>query len=343
MGRNDALLASAVAPHAACVLANLIFGIGNIVSKVGLRSMNPFLFALLREAIAGPTLFFASCLMERQCGSRKISATEPGCLVLRRFLLCGFALYAANACNIVGVKLAGASLGAIWASALPLMITIVAVLAGFETCTVHKAIGVVVATAGCVFVSTDGFAARDPGSEHSHVGNFLFFVGVVSTSTFYVSQKPLLRRYPPLMVLAYSYGIAVVPMTCTCTAFTANRWLLDLVCADCGGEGWTVPVDSRIAIAYWVFLCSVLASFLNTWGNTRVHTSIVGIYGSVQPIVTILVSELIIQNTPPPHYHLVGVTWADTGAVAVFGGLVLVVCDNCRGHGQIKTVPSDLE
>ena len=32
-----------------------------------------------------------------------------------------------------------------------------------------------------------------------------------------------------------------------------------------------MPPDAWLAILYYVFLVSVLAYFLSTWGNTRVH------------------------------------------------------------------------
>lgn len=243
-------------------------------------------------------------------------------------------MFGSNACYIVGVKLAGATAGAIWQSAQPLFITLMAVAVGFEQCSRYKAVGVVMACGGCVFVSTYGATDASGGAAASMlVGNGLFLVQLLCVSTFWVSQKPLLRQFPPLATLAYAYGVATLLMSATASAFTADAALLNLTCADCPpGSGWEVPRDAWLAILYWVFLGSVLAYFLNTWGNTRVHASIVGIYGSLQPIVTILASEIIIVYTPPPHYGLRGLSLSDVGALAILAGLALVVWDFHRAQ-----------
>ena len=56
---------------------------------------------------------------------------------------------------------------------------------------------------------------------------------------------------------------------------------------------------------------------------SRQHASIVGIYCSVQPVVTVVVSQLVIVFTPPPHMGLEGASIADLGAVGIFAGLAL--------------------
>ena len=42
--------------NGALALANVIFGVGNIVGQIGISSINPVFFALIREVIAGPLL-----------------------------------------------------------------------------------------------------------------------------------------------------------------------------------------------------------------------------------------------------------------------------------------------
>ena len=42
--------------HGALILVQVIFGVGSVVGKVGVSTFNPVLFALIREACAGPLL-----------------------------------------------------------------------------------------------------------------------------------------------------------------------------------------------------------------------------------------------------------------------------------------------
>jgi hypothetical protein len=55
-----------------------------------------------------------------------------------------------------------------------------------------------------------------------------------------------------------------------------------------------------------VFLCSVVAYFLITWGNLYVDASMVGAYSTVQPVAAVLAAILVIAITPPPHFNLEG-------------------------------------
>jgi drug/metabolite transporter (DMT)-like permease len=337
---HSSKMPSNLSAHVALIGANVIFGIGNVVSKLGLHRMNPFLFALIREVIAGPALLLISCMLERgRAQQRKaptLVITETRGVLARRFLLSGVAMYGSNACYIVGVKLVGAACGAIWQSAQPLFIALMAAAVGFEPCTLRKASGILIACAGCAFVSLYDAWGHVSGAaaDVSLLGNGLFLLQLLCVSTFWVSQKPLLSQFPPLATLAYGYAVATVLMSVTAVAFTSDRALLNLTCADCQGDGWSVPPDAWLAIMYWVFPCSVLAYFLNTWGNVRVHASVVGVYAVVQPLVTILASEVIILTSKPPHYHLAGVSVADSGAIAIFIGLLLVVTDAQRTQGR---------
>lgn len=55
-----------------------------------------------------------------------------------------------------------------------------------------------------------------------------------------------------------------------------------------------------------------------------------GIYCAVQPIVTIILGEVVIALSAPPHFGLSGANWADFGALSIFAGLALVVFDPPR-------------
>lgn len=44
------------AVHGALILAQVMFGGGSVVGKLGVEKFNPLLFALIRECVAGPLL-----------------------------------------------------------------------------------------------------------------------------------------------------------------------------------------------------------------------------------------------------------------------------------------------
>lgn len=100
----------------AIFFANCLFAVGNVVSTITLKGINPILFALIREAVAGPLLVAVARWQ------------YPDVVVKRkdcwRFALTGVSLWANNLCYIVGVKLAGATAAGIWQPAQPVFITL---------------------------------------------------------------------------------------------------------------------------------------------------------------------------------------------------------------------------
>lgn len=345
--------------HSSLFLANAILGVGSVVSKMGLEGMNPVLFGLLREALAAPLLFLLSLVLERapKAAAGSTDAAELGgssadtrssVLTLRdalQFLLAGTMLFGTNVLYIVGVKFLGATSAAIWQSSLPIFTTLLGVLAGYESLSAGKAVGVALAFAGCIFVSLfDPNPAPGAGDKESSSaqlgGNLIFLVQVIACSAFFVAEKPLLRRWTPLATLAYSYAIASILMLITGLIVNFTPALLHTLCPDCHGHGWGVPREAMLAVGYWVLLGSTCGYFLLTWGNLHVDASMVGVYFTVQPIGAAVASVAVIAVTPPPHYGLQGPGLQDLGAIGIFCGVGMLIFD-ARRSGATK--PSQVD
>eukprot|EP01062_Namystynia_karyoxenos_P073337 TRINITY_DN70139_c0_g1_i1.p2 TRINITY_DN70139_c0_g1~~TRINITY_DN70139_c0_g1_i1.p2 ORF type:complete len:411 (+),score=105.91 TRINITY_DN70139_c0_g1_i1:142-1374(+) len=321
----------------ALTVANAIFGVGNVVSKVGLQGTNPVVFALIREAVAGPLLCAAAAIVSRRQGA----SAMPQSADAWRFLLCALGLFTTNLCYIIGVKLAGATTAGIWQPAQPVLICVAASALGYERLTAKKVVGIAIAVLGCLCVVAapevlhDGGSGSAAGSGSSSAtvdrlaGNLLFAVQVSGAGGFYVAQKPLLPRYPPIVVLGWSYVIASLAMLCVALVFNdASHRLLDFVCDDCDGHGWRLPAGALGAVAYWIFMGSIAAYWLNTWGNQHVDVSLVGAFTVVQPVATIASSQVLIAASAEPHWGLDALRWSDSAAVIIVVGLGLVLCDS---------------
>ena len=79
--------------HFALFGANFIFGAGNVIGKIGLKGINPILFALLREAIAGPLLIMLAWILEPEV---KVDFRKHWW----RFVITGLGLFGTNFCYI---------------------------------------------------------------------------------------------------------------------------------------------------------------------------------------------------------------------------------------------------
>lgn len=341
--------------HSALFASNFLLGVGAVVSKLGLAGCNPVLFALLREAVAAPCLFALSVATEGAqsslaCGI--MSSTRRGMSTddRRQFFTAGILLFGTNLLYIIGVKFLGATAAAIWQSSLPIFTMLISVAVGYELLTILKVIGVLVAFAGCAFVTLyePSAAAEDSGGADLMValerravqvrGHLVFLVQVVCCAGFFVAEKPLLQRWSPLATLAYSYAIASSFMLCAGILINANPEALDVVCPDCEGFGWRVPAGSLLAIGYWIIFGSVSAYYLATWGNQYVEASMVGVYFTVQPLASIVAALAIIFATAPPHYGLTGLGVQDLGAIPIFLGVALLIHD-----ARLRSTKSDVE
>lgn len=323
-----------ISANLAILLANSIFAIGNVVSAICLSGMNPVLFALIREGISGPLL----CVIAR-C---KEGSAAPQKAHICSFMLTGFCLFLNNLCFIVGIKLAGATAAGIWQPAQPLFITVIAILWGFETAAVLKFVGIFIAIGGCLFVLLVNVEV-DSGNSMV-LGNIVLFSQAVFCSLMYVSQKPLLVHYTPLTVLGYAYLIATLMMTITASIVNQSDYCLKKLCPDCRDGGWHVPGQAWPGIAYFVLIVSAAAYFLVAWGNQYVDASVLGIYTVVQPVVTVIVSSIVITLSSAPHWQLKGLGISDLGAIGIVVGLLIVIYDNWRQtqlQAQELLLPTD--
>jgi len=192
--------------HGSLVLVQIIFGVGSVIGKLGVSSFNPVLFALIREAAAGPILLAMALVLE-------------GCVVkfcnrlTWRFAAGGVFLFLNQLCFIVGEKLSSAVIGSAWQPSQAIFTVILTLILCMEKATVLKIGGVLVACGGAVFMVVWGAdESTITGGQNAVLGNILFAVNCLGTSLYVIVTKPLLRRYPPLSVTGWCYICASVGM-----------------------------------------------------------------------------------------------------------------------------------
>jgi len=155
--------------HCALVFGQVCFGVGSVVTALGLPAVPPLVFALYREIAAGLILLVGSGILETEALSdlidlerskaklkSKSNATLVKALVPRRdvvrFLWLGAMVYGNQACFLAGIKLAGPVAGAIWQPSQPLWTATISMATGQEPFNARRMVAVLVAFAGCVFM-----------------------------------------------------------------------------------------------------------------------------------------------------------------------------------------------
>ena len=160
------------------------------------------------------------------------------------------------------------------------MTTFLAVLLGWESATLYKILGIVVALLGAAFMvltSPSEFGVMNVGDtgDHSLLGGVMFFINCAGTACYVIFSRILLRKgFPSLTVCGWSYCCASLQMTCVAVAINSSPAAVKFVCppenADddepsCGA--WNVPTSAILPLAYWITFNSILVYQLITWAN----------------------------------------------------------------------------
>jgi drug/metabolite transporter (DMT)-like permease len=165
--------------------------------------VGPFLFI---RFVTMPLLAFLLLFLVFR---NRVARTWPKREDLPRFIACGLIGHALH----VGMVFWGISLSTAFSSALvltsgPLFTLAILVLAGAERLRASQVAGTLVAMAGIALFLSDKFA----GGLHAGFGDVLLLVAASLFSLYTVLARPLVERYGPLIVLAYTLLFGAPPM-----------------------------------------------------------------------------------------------------------------------------------
>jgi len=165
--------------------------------------VGPFLFI---RFVTMPLLAFLLLLLVFR---HRIARTWPKREDLPRFIACGLIGHALH----VGIVFWGISLSTAFSSALvltsgPLFTLAILVLLGAERLRASQVAGTLVAMAGIGIFLSDKFA----GGLHAGFGDLILLVAAAFFSLYTVLARPLVERYGPLIVLAYTLLFGAPPM-----------------------------------------------------------------------------------------------------------------------------------
>lgn len=190
----------------AAVLTMVVWGMNFAFVKFLLDTIGigPFLFI---RFLSMPLLAF---LLLALVFRRQIARTWPKREDLPRFIACGLIGHALH----VGIVFWGISLSTAFSSALvltsgPLFTLAILILLGAERLRASQVAGTLVAMAGIAVFLSDKFQR---GVAHAGFGDLVLLVAAAFFSLYTVLVRPLVERYGPLIVLAYTLLFGAPPM-----------------------------------------------------------------------------------------------------------------------------------
>jgi len=273
--------------HAALVAAQVCFSGWHLVGKFALSSchVNPLIFALYREVASSAVLFGAAYVLE---GLRLPSRDH-----VEQFALLGV-LYFGNVVGmLLGLALTTAANAAMMQPLCPLFVWFLGAYAGTETPSLWRGVGLILATAGAFVLAAGAFvlAASTLGSSSAAaaalLGNLLLLVQVACIAGSIVLQKHLLVHYGPLNLTAWGYGLGACFTMLASITYAGDP------------EVWRLTRSASLwSLVYAVVFATCITYTLMTWANKYTHSSTVGVYQVLAPLLTAIASTLFFGAAP---------------------------------------------
>jgi drug/metabolite transporter (DMT)-like permease len=238
------------------------------------------------------------------------------------FLLQGLTgIYINQFLFLLGLKLTSANTAAIFQPLSVIVTVAAAVLFRFERLTWRKACGFLLGIGGAVVMAE----LWKGGNSKNGIGVALLTFGTVSSSLYYLLQKPTYHRYEPLTMTAYQYLCGCLCMGLSSLYCTSERAAFEQP----GYPGYL----TWITLEYAILVASTINYFLMTWANKHIEATMVTVYGLVQPFSTAALAYFALRQSMP--LRELG------GAGLVVCGIALVCWQNVIDTRESSRAPAE--
>jgi len=299
-----------VSAHLALVIVQTCFGLSPIFVKRACvtGAFTPFAVGVWRMFFAAGALLCGAWL----CFPRRL---RPERADVPRLVACSLLGVVVNmTLYLEGLQRSTAVNAGLVMCLIPVFTFGVAALAGQERFGIVRAAGIAVALAGASLL----FWAEQPELVRAHgFGNLLMALNTLSYACYLVAVRPLTRKYPPLVVVAWVFGASLlfVPVLCA-RALWGSALPLD---AAFGEFVAPARADSHAwwSLAFVLVFPTALAYFLNSFALAHVRATTTAVYVYLQPLITAVAGVLVLHEEVTRTMFV--------AAALVFAGIWLVV------------------
>ncbi len=264
-------------PYLALLIAHLIWGANFVVAKITLQEFPPMSLAFLRFALA--SLFLAPFFISQ---TKKVKIDKKD---LPRLVAVGVLIVTLNiAFFLEGMR----RTTAINASVLSLTVPIFSVLFGWwilkEKINFVNLIGIGMGLLGAIIIIGLPQFVAGTFVVQSTIGNILIVLCSISWVLGAVIAKPILNKYPTIMVTA----IAFIVGTLTFFIPAGGEYLQN--------PNWVkqVTVLGLLGVTYMTLLSSISAYFLFEWGLSKTSVFRADLLHYVEPFVAAILAVSIL-------------------------------------------------
>lgn len=282
------------------LLVITIWGVNFTAVKVSLASMAPLAFNSLRFASATVVMLGLLWWQSVKTGDRSLlHVARRDWVPLSLLGLTGHTTYQLLFAN--GLARSSPAHASLLMATSPIWVAILGYLLGIERISRIMWAGILLSFGGIILLVTSG-GKFELGSA-TLLGDAMVLGCAILWAVYTTASKPLLGRYSPLAVTAWSMLTGSIPLV-----------LIGI--PDVQRQDWgSVPLAAWLGLAYSVFLAVAVGYVLWARSVQRVGNARTAVYSNLTPVVAILFAWLTLGSSLAP-LQLVG-------AVIVLAGLIV--------------------
>jgi drug/metabolite transporter (DMT)-like permease len=258
------------------ILVAVIWGVNFSFVKFALGDFYPLTFTIVRFFLAA---LFLLCIMAVQREPFMVERRDAGKIILLGFI--GISLY--NLLFIYGLQRTTASNSALFIAMSPLFAAMTQLVTRSERLTSAALLGLFMSTVGAtliIWTRTGGISL----SWHDLSGDLLTLSASFSWALYTLLAKPLLEKYSPLKITAYTMAIGtllLVPMGFS--ELTEQSWR-------------TISVTSWAALGFGAFIAGGIAYTLWYEGVQKLGVTRTIVYHYLMPFVAVSFAALFLHE-----------------------------------------------
>lgn len=287
--------------HLYLFIVNLFYGAGFIVSKVVMNGyIGSFGFILIRVAVTTIMFFILHRLWQYEKIERKdipliMACSLFGVVLNQEMFFLGLSKTTSINASLIMIM-------------TPILVFLITFIIGREKATWQKILGILTGSLGA-FIIISGKGLNFSGA--TVLGDLFILINATSYAIYLVIVKPLMHKYHPLTVIKWVFFFGLFPVLFFgWEQFSVIPW-----------QKFTPQIWA--GVAFIVICTTFFAYLLNILAIREVHSSVVGAYIYLQPILATLIAVTLGKDSLNTEKIISG--------ILIFSGVYLV-----SFAGQVK-------
>jgi len=287
----------------------------SVIGKFGIKAIHPIWFAWIREVSATPILVFLAWWFEHRNAPKSgddasaSSRVMPQWSDLPSFLLLGLTgIFGNQLFFILGLSRSPSITAAVIQPIAPIWTILIALALKMEAITMNKVAGIACAVFGSLV--TLGFFNLQ--ATHLGFGAIFFLLNTACMGAYFLFQKPVLKRFPPITTTATAYLIGACMMTITAVIFQLAGHLTPLTQEAMG--------RALLPLIYTILGPSVGTYLLIAYANTKLDSTLVSASKTLQPLSAAVLAYLLLGERLMAQHAI--------GAVFLAAGMAVLMAES---------------